>query len=394
MDFEELQDRFRALMPLMMIALALMGNALFAVRVLLPQWSAYDTLSAELEHAEAALVAQQSGAEDAGTIALLEHRLEGARDSLAENAGDLLTPEQADSMLDRLFTHAFEADVAVTNLQAQQATQSTQGDMYAVRVFRLEVRGNLRALLDFLVRFNEASVASVLIDNVGIVREAEGAVLSLEMHLYTSPFTPGDVLATVPTAVPRQPTPVPIREATDRVEVTTVSYAAAPLPLHLLYVDTFDSADMYVWEDVDPSWVLVDVGILDVAETAARLTFRHDTLRDAAVQLRCRLDGGGVRLRLRESQAGDYSGEVDPQSGEVRLYRGDVLVRSVALPEMPADHWYTIQLSVIDDIVRLVVDQVEYIAIRDLAPLPPGTTSFELVGEGRLQVDEFWLWTL
>ncbi|MBZ0303188.1 MAG: hypothetical protein K8J31_25800, partial [Anaerolineae bacterium] len=179
------------------------------------------------------------------------------------------------------------------------------------------------------------------------------------------------------------------------VEVTTVSYLAAPLPLNLLYVDTFDAGVLYAWE-VGPFWSFTSEGggqALEVTGSNAPVTFRYSTLRDAAVQARFKLDEGSARLSLRESEAGNYTAVLDPTDHTVRLYRKDVLIQSAELPADSAAIWHTVQLSAIEDIVRLVVDQVEYIAIRDLAQLPPGTASFALVGTGTLRVDDFMLWT-
>jgi len=408
MTFDDLQDmlpvNLRVVLPLLVVAIMLLGNLFFILRFILPGWSDYLELSSQIDSGETALEMRRAEEANSENVEIFQRQIESRKTGRAAAAADLLTEDQANHMLDQLFTYAAEAGVEITSLQAQQTMQVSSQVGYEIREFRLQLEGEVHRLLEFVTRFREATVPGVTLRGIQIKSATGRAVLTLEVRFYASPFASGSVFNNLPpmrvstsaveTGEDYQAEMAP--ENTAEVEVTSVTYLAAPLPLNLLFRDTFDAGVLYVWE-VDSAWSFVSDGdgqALQVSGSSAPVTFRHRTLMNAAVQIRFKLDGGSARLSLRESDAGSYTGVVDPDANEVRLYRGDILVRSVPLSSNSENGWHTAQLSAIDDIIRLVVDGVEYIAIRYLARLPPGTTSFALVGDGHLRVDDFMLWTL
>ena len=399
---EWLQNNLRSMLPVVMIVLAVMGNLAFAATSIVPHWTTYESLTSRIDGGQQALAERDASSEDLNMADALGFQVEKAQADVQQAAAIFLTDEQANQMLNWLFGYAADSSVAISNLQAQQAPQTAPSSAYDARAFRLQAEGPMWNLLSFVARIREASVLSVSIQGVDVQTADNGAVLTMEIWFYASSVASGNVLDDLPDA----PVPTPIattepeptvdaNSAAVVVETTSMTYLAAPLPLNPLYVDTFDAGVLYVW-DVGPAWSFVPQGsgkALQVVDNNDPATFRYSTLKDAAVQLRFKVEGGSARLSLRQSEVGAYAGVIDPDAGEVRLYRGDVLVRSTALPPSAADGWYTVQLSAIDGIVRLVVDNVEYIAIRDLAQLPPGTSAFELLGGGSLTVDDFMLWT-
>lgn len=419
MAFDDLQDmlqfNIRAMLPVILIALVVVGNIAFALTTIVPGWQAYEGLTMQIDTNKAALAEREASLDAAEMIEILQQQIESAAAKLDDAAINFLTDVQANQMLNLLFGYAADSGVEITNLQAQQAAQAAPADEYDVRIFRLQVKGPVWSLLNFVAHIREAAVSSVSIRGVEIQDAPTGAVLTMETWFYVSPFASGDALLNLPSAIlpesviytpPVEAAPPADTSSTTstssssggvvELESTAITYLAAPLPLNLLYVDTFDAGVLYAWE-IDPVWTFVpqrDGQALYVKNNSAPVRFRHNTLLNAAVQARFKLDGGNARLSLRESEAGSYTAVINPSAGEIQLYRKDVLVRSAELPAAPADAWYTVQLSAIDDIVRLVVNNVEYIAIRDLAQLPPGTASFAHTGGGSLSVDDFMLWTL
>lgn len=87
------------------------------------------------------------------------------------------------------------------------------GQIYEVRSFRLQARGDMPNLLGFIARIKEASLRNCALSNVSIA-EAEGRyLLTMDIALYTSPHVAGAGCATSPIATRRltpflQPSPI------------------------------------------------------------------------------------------------------------------------------------------------------------------------------------------
>lgn len=230
MSFDDLRDRLaenRALLlPLLLLIMVIMGNVMFAARLIMPNLTTYNELAAELETNRETLRASQEAAETDETV-LLQAQLTHMEDQLVESADVFLNDMQAESMLNWLYGYAHESNVEIVNLQTEPSEETIE--IYDTRDFRLEVKGPMRQLLFFLAHIQEAAVPSVILENVAI----DADTLTMDVRIYFSPLASGAVLEALPvvvfptpivplpTAVPATPLPTP------QVDATPVDMAAA-----------------------------------------------------------------------------------------------------------------------------------------------------------------------
>ncbi|MBI5671454.1 MAG: type 4a pilus biogenesis protein PilO [Chloroflexi bacterium] len=396
-------SRIVTLLPVLLVGALLMGNILFGVTSIVPQWQLHEKLNGQLATAEAIVTqnAQQQAEDD--TLAVLQAQVERAQTSVAQAAEVFPQPEQVDSFLNRLYDHARAAGAEISNLQAQQPAQQVINGAYDARLFRLQVLGTVPQLMNFIVRASEASLPTVNISNLSLKQDVENIILVMDVSIHTSEHASGEAFANLPTpivmtpaivmgatpvpgATPLPPTPTPVG--------STVDLGVEP-PLNLIYSDTFDTGDLTAWK-LGTGWQLVTVEdgkALEISNGVEPVVFAQTNLLDSAAQARFFLQGGSARLSIRQSVEGAYTAVLD-SSGQVALYRSGVLVESANTAPSSINRWRTMRLSAVQGIVRVTVDEVERIAVQDDAKLPPGTVSFALIGIGSLRVDDVRIWTL
>jgi hypothetical protein len=239
MSFEDLSDRLaenRALLlPLFLLVMVIIGNVMFAVRLIVPHLITYNELVTEVEGNREVLRVSLAAAEGDETI-LLQSQITRLEDQLVESAGIFLNDYQAESMLNWLYGYAHESGVEITSLQTQ--TPDTPGEVYDMRDFRLQVQGPVRQLMVFLAQINEAAAPSVVISNIAFTSDT----LTMDVRIYFSPLASGAVLdnlplvvfptsvAPVPTNAP--PTPLPTLQAgATPVDVVTAIGGDSEIPV-------------------------------------------------------------------------------------------------------------------------------------------------------------------
>ena len=407
MDIEESSfnplGRLRALLPVLLLLLIIMGNGLYAFRFLVPSLNAYEAARGRVEDAQALLSQPTAEPDTLEVDVLLPRQIATAEAERAQSLTVFLTTEQVDAMLGQIFVYAAASAVEIRAVQAQQPAEAAETERFRTYAFRLQVAGEMRGLLEFAVRTREATVPGLRIQNVDLRAGAGESILVMEMVLTASPYALGlafDEAYTIdfPHNLDAETEPLlaPVEVAESSVQPadqTTITYLANQPPLSLLYTETFDSNTLYAWS-VTPGWTLAregDNGILRTERPLAPMTFVHRTLFSAAAQIRFRTQDAALQLRVRESEAGYYAVVVD--GAQIALYRGTVLVESADLLPPSADGWRTLRLVAVDDLVSVVLDDREYIAIRDLARLPPGTVAFSMLRGGSVTVDEVTLWS-
>jgi hypothetical protein len=230
-----LQQRLPVLIPLALIAAIALGNVIFGLLLIWPGWqdnTHLQTLAAGQELALSATVQAVEGAAD-----ILQHRVQNAEDRLAEAADVFLTAAQADDMLNLLYRYAQNAGVEIAELQLELAENTARSDVFSARTFQIEVGGEPRHLLDFIVRIKEASVPGVMLSEVSIAREEDQTRLHMKLTLYTSPYTSGSALhglAQQRIVTPTAPSPTPFRitpTATPSPTLTPTPFVlASPTP--------------------------------------------------------------------------------------------------------------------------------------------------------------------
>ena len=228
-EFEDILDYVRENL-LTVLAIALMvflviGYLIFTIRTLVPRWQLRTEMLAIAATTEAAYVERSSQQQAAG--GQLGQQIEAAQAEFNETANRFLTEAQAAAFLDGLYDSAAQTAVSIVDLQAQVALQgATVGGekfVFDTRLFRLEAIGPLPLLNQFVGRIAQTAVPSVSLQNLVITSGADedSAVLTLDLFLYTSPFSTGELVAQLPDPLPTasgspvpQPTPTPTTEPT------------------------------------------------------------------------------------------------------------------------------------------------------------------------------------
>jgi hypothetical protein len=426
-----LRQRLFALLPLLIICATILGLVMFGITNIAKPFQSYQNTAIQVTAVQATLTAQQEQAESSSDLDLLQRRLETSESELAENASVFMTPEQAANILQTLYSYADLSGVEISALQTQDTSRGNQADAssnikstragnnsgnqpvrtevpaaYSVQALRLQVSGALPDLMSFITRIREATIPGVNINNLMMKESVEGNLLLMDILIYTSPLASGEAYQNlpqviVPTAAIFNVTPTVTPPVADTVIVTTpesTSVAAtsdSEPALELIYSDSFDTSDLDRWH-LGAGWGLMgDPGaqILQVMDSGADVTYTYNTLKDAAVQMRIRLEKGSARLSLRQSAVGRYS-VVLQSTGQLALYRGDALVESAVAPVSSIDRWRQLRLSVIGGVIRVSIDGQELIHALDTAELPPGTLSFALIGDGEMNVDDVQIWGL
>jgi len=104
---------------------------------------------------------------------------------------------------------------------------------------------------------------------------------------------------------------------------------------------------------------------------------------NTAAQARFNLSAGTARLSLRASSAGSYTAEMSA-NGILTLFRGSTALGSAQVGTPAPNGWHTLRFSAMQGMLRVVVDDVEKIALLDPAPLPPGSVQIALGAAGTM----------
>jgi hypothetical protein len=146
-----------------------------------------------------------------------------------------LTKQEAEQVLDRLYAYAYSRGVRVTNLQAQPVQQTDPSVPYETAVYQLEVSGGVANLLDFVSRFQEASLPSVNIISMTVAPSNDQTVLTMGLLIYTSPFASGRALDQFPTPLP---TLVPSATPTFTVTPSPTMTPSPTVPTEVVIIPT------------------------------------------------------------------------------------------------------------------------------------------------------------
>lgn len=217
MDLSSLRERLMRLLPLLIILMAVMGMVLFAVRAVLPAWRDFDALSTVVATQEMAVGTMIAAQNDNDNLAILEHQISSVQENLQAASNVFLTEAEAEQVLNRLYGYAYSRGVRIVNLQAQQPVQPVQPTgpratpivittAYETTIMQLQVVGAVANLIDFVAHVREASLPSVNIETMNVVRTGDQATLTMVLLLYTSPYASGEVLSQIPSPGP-SPTP-------------------------------------------------------------------------------------------------------------------------------------------------------------------------------------------
>jgi len=228
-----LRQRLAVLIPLALIALVALGNVLFGLLTVWPAWQDSDYLRTIANGQALALTATAQAVEGAAEV--LQHQLDSAQGKLDETASLFLTSAQADDMLDLLYDYARQTGVELARLQLEPDPDGAVSEAFKARTFQIEVEGEPRDLLNFVVHIKEAGIPSVRLTAVTISRLDSRTGLNARLMLYSSPHALGSALdgaAQPPVITPTAASPTPFRlppTATPTLTPTPV-IIASPTP--------------------------------------------------------------------------------------------------------------------------------------------------------------------
>ncbi len=190
-------DRLSSL-ALVVVIVMVLANVLFAWKFILPAWQDKRELTSQLASAEKAL--EQARRAQKTSPEKLQKEIATAQAKLNDVASVFLSDSQASEALNKLYQYASESQVEITDLQTQPIPLEEEKGAYDVREFWLQAAGTLPNLVNFMSRIEEAMLESFVISNVNIT-EGEGQhILSMDIVLYTSPYSSGAVVQPTPGA--------------------------------------------------------------------------------------------------------------------------------------------------------------------------------------------------
>jgi LysM repeat protein len=162
-----------------------LGYFFFVSSTLLPALQAHKEADAALTAAEKELLAALRARDEE----MLHRQLALAQARLDQAAAAFLTESQAAWIMDLIYQDAYQSGVDIIDLQSQ--TQDAQGDkrVYNARTFVFQGQAWYPNLVDFVRRVHEDVTTTTVLSGVEILRDAEQYLLSLEITLYSLPFT-------------------------------------------------------------------------------------------------------------------------------------------------------------------------------------------------------------
>ena len=187
-----------------------LGYFFFARFSILPQLQARDTLISQLASAQQKLAEARKAQEK--DPEKLKSQLATAQAVLNQTGKFFLSDSQAADALNKLSSYADNSGVTIASLQTQPSPQKEKS-AYDIRLFRVQIEGDVPNLLRFVTLIQEAAFPGYVISNVSITEAQPRSALAMDIALYTSPYSTGSLVPATPTvrgtvsASPPTPTP-------------------------------------------------------------------------------------------------------------------------------------------------------------------------------------------
>ena len=181
------RDQLQQWGVLALMALLLIGIALFIFLALLPdvrRRAEYGTLlaSAEAELSVAQLARAQAPVQ-------VQARLQEAEQRLVQTAQGFLNEAESALVVNRLYTYAEAAAVEITNLQAAPPVVTPT---HSQRDYRFQVAGTVPTLLDFLGRIEEVNLPGFVVGSVSLApdpADEEQHILAMNVSVLASSYS-------------------------------------------------------------------------------------------------------------------------------------------------------------------------------------------------------------
>jgi LysM repeat protein/Tfp pilus assembly protein PilO len=199
-----IQKNLYALLAAVVIAVVVLALLLFAATSLIPALNLRGELGAQLAQSQQDLAdAHQVQAEPPGS---LQTKIAAAQTTLTESASAFLTDAQGANIITTLYQYALDSGVTIVSLENRSDPNQVATQVYRVITFNLQAQGSSHQLIGFVQRIKEASIPSIVIDNLNIADGPALDTLSMAIAMYVSSYSSG---AAAPSAAPVLPLPVP-----------------------------------------------------------------------------------------------------------------------------------------------------------------------------------------
>jgi len=211
------RERLYSLLALVVMIVVGLADIFFVRSFIVPRLQDRKELASQLTSAEKALEEAKRAQEESPEG--LRKQMATAQARLNDVASAFLSDSQAAEALNRLYQYASQSQVEIADLQIQPTPQEEKS-AYDVRMFRLRADGALPDLVGFVSRIEEATLESFTISNVNIT-EGEGQhTLSMDITLYTSPYSSGVMVSPTPMVTA---TPASLAQLEERLGTAWVS---------------------------------------------------------------------------------------------------------------------------------------------------------------------------
>ncbi len=197
-EYIPIKDRYLLLALVVLVVIGVVYSLFF--KSFAAQFLDKRELASQVASAEKALEEARRAAKEEPER--LREQIATAQATLNDVAGAFLSDSQAAEALNRLYQYASESQVEIVNLQAQPTPKEEEKGAYDVRKFRLQADGALPDLMDFLSQIKEAALKSFIITNMNITEGEKLHILSMDVTLYTSPYSSGAVVWPTPGVTP------------------------------------------------------------------------------------------------------------------------------------------------------------------------------------------------
>lgn len=284
----EEQKRSSNLAPMLALVLLLCGHAAFFVMFILPNWQ---THSESLARVNALHDSIDNRPQPESDVDLLQIQIATSRQNLDSAAHFLVTNQQAEEMLVKVYRHAAYTGVTVTSLQAQPPAQET-GSTYDTLNYRISIDGLMPNLIRFMVRIRELSIASVHFSDVSIAPADGIHTLTASLTVYHSSYADGNMMDDLPTLelpfYAPTPRPVLLEPDTDESGQSTI-FDEPPQPT-LTPVPQCEGAPSTLFK-------VGDVAVVDFRTETTLNILTSPRMPDSEVQIITRVRDG-ARLRI------------------------------------------------------------------------------------------------
>jgi predicted secreted protein len=221
-----------SILRLLLLLLVAVGNVFFCVTSVLPQWQSYQQLDQSVAEQREAVQTRDLALSNEDSNSIIRERIASAEEQRLEAASSFLTDQQAETILNNLYSYADESSVLITRMQAQDTIKG-EADVYEQRSYAFQVEGAMRYLMHFIAYFREANAASVRIISMNLQGKEEFATLTMTVMVYESKFAGGDALEAAmefqpPTIMPT-PTPTETFTPTPTVTITSTLWPTSDL---------------------------------------------------------------------------------------------------------------------------------------------------------------------